>query len=174
MLRAMSMCLVALLLQLALGCAADRTTPSDEPRLTAADIDTLAGTPWVGTLTYLDYQSSRLTTIDSSLIVRRTADAPPAWEFGVGYSKEPHADAKETVALADDGRSLGDEVVISRETLPDGAVRFITEVDGKDDHRPARFRFVHTVSARAYTRSKLVRFEGDREFFERHVYRWSR
>jgi hypothetical protein len=142
--------------------------------LTEADVDSLCGKPWVGGLTYLDYQSKKETTIDSSLIVKRVGTTPAAWEFGVGYSKEPHADAKETVALSPDGRMLGDERVISREALPDGGVRFVTEATGQDDNRPARFRFEHTITANEYTRRKLVCFEGESEFFQRHIYRWAR
>lgn len=157
------------------GCSGNRaSTPSSEPRLHVADIDSLTGPPWVGTLTYLDYTSQQHTTIDSSLIVRRVGDSPPSWEFGLGYSKEPHADSKETIALSGDGQALGDERVVSREALPGGGVRFVTECDGEDDHRPSRFRFEHTLSPHEYSRRKLVRFNGTNEFFERHVYRWGR
>lgn len=157
------------------GCTATRATaPATPARLNAADIDLLTGSPWVGSLTYLDYTSKVPRTIDSSLIVRRVADNPPAWEFGIGYSKEPHADSKSSAALSADGTSLGDEVVTSRAALPGGGVRFTTECDGVDDNRPARFRFEHTITPNAYARRKMVRFDGEAEFFERHIYRWSR
>jgi len=154
------------------GCASAPTS-NDPARLVANDLDLLTGTPWVGTLTYLDYTSKKQTTIDSSLIVVRTNDTPPAWEFGVGYAKEPHADSKEDVSLKDGGRRLGDEQVVSRTSLPDG-VLFITECDGQDDNRAARFRFEHTITPHEYSKRKLVRFVGTTEFFERHIYRWNR
>lgn len=146
---------------------------SSAPRLTPADLDALIGAPWVGTLTYLDYTSGRHTTIDSSLTVRRISDEPSSWEFAVGYSREPDADARETVPLSADGRRLGDEVVVLRQAFP-GGLRFITESDGADDSRPARFRFEHTLSDHGYSRRKLVRLAGEPEFFERHIYQWSR
>lgn len=164
--------LVALLV--AAGCSTSEQPTDSDARICAHDIDALAGPAWTGTLTYVDYESGRRTTIDSSFVVRRVGESPPAWEFGVGYSTEPHADAREVVALSSDGRSLGDERVILRESLPDGGVQIVTESDGEDDGRAARFRFEHTVTPREYTRRKLVRFDGDSEFFERHTYRWTR
>jgi hypothetical protein len=156
------------------GCSTSGTSQIGAARIDSADIDALTGPPWVGTLTYLDYTSHQPTTIDSSLIVRRTQDSPPAWEFGVGYSKEPHADSKDVIALARGGSMLGDQAVVSREVLPGGGVRIVTETDGEDDHRHSRFRFEHTITPHEYSRRKLVRFDGEKEYFERHVYRWTR
>lgn len=157
-----------------LGCSTNGKPTETAVCLRADDIDALTGPAWVGTLTYLDYTSHQHTTIDSSLIVRRVNDSPPSWEFGVGYSKEPHADSKEVLSLSGDGRTLGEQHVLSRNPLPGGGVRFVTECDGEDDHRASRFRFEHTVTPHEYSRRKLVRFNGENEFFERHVYRWLR
>lgn len=143
--------------------------------LLPADIDALIGGPWVGTLTYLDYTSHKLVTIDSSLVVRRTGQSPPSWEFGVGYSKEPHADTKEVIALSVDGSKFGDEMVVSRSDMPGGGVKFITESEGEDDHKPAQFRFEHEITPVQYTRRKLVQFKGERgAWIERHVYQLKR
>jgi hypothetical protein len=171
-LRAGVACAIAVGLALVSGCASTPAS-SDAAPLNAADIDRLTGRPWVGTLTYLDYTSKQQTTIDSSLIVTRKSDAPPTWEFGVGYSKEPHADSKEDVSLKDGGRTLGEEQVVSRTSLPDG-VLFITECNGQDDNRAARFRFEHRITAHEYSKRKLVRFDGTSDYFERHIYRWKR
>lgn len=166
------MSLVAMLC--ASGCSTDGMPTDTSVSLRTDDIDALTGPAWVGTLTYLDYTSQQHTTIDSSLIVRRVSNSPPSWEFGMGYSREPHADSKEILSLSADGHTLGNEQVLSREPLPGGGVRFVTECDGEDDHRPSRFRFEHTVTPHAYSRRKLVRFSGESEFFERHIYRWTR
>lgn len=174
MIKLVAVCVVTAVSIASAGCTTSGGTAADGPRIDPADIDRLTGPPWVGALTYLDYSSRRLMTIDSSITVRRASDDPPAWEFGFGYSKEPHADSTETIALSRDGRRLGDEAVVSREQMTGGGVRITTEADGNDDSRPARFRFVHTITDRAYTRSKLVRFTDEADFFERHVYRWTR
>lgn len=162
------MCLVGFM-----GCAAPTRDAANRARVLPSDIDRLAGAPWVGTLTYRDYKTGKPVTIDSSLIVKRVGEEPPTWEFGVGYSKEPHADSKETVVLSRGGEMLGDEQVVSREVV-DGGVKIVLEADGEDDRRKARFRFEHEILEKQYTRRKMVRFEGEREFFERHAYRLGR
>lgn len=163
------------------GCADNSTVgnaPADEAtamdRLRASDIDRLAGEPWIGTLTYKDYTSGRSTTIESSFMARRLDGEGIAWEFGYGYSKEPHADAKEVVRLCDDGRTLGEERVIAVEHRREGTLWYVTEAKGEDDGRPAVMRFEHSLTPTQFSRRKLVRFDGDADFFERHVYRWSR
>lgn len=142
--------------------------------LEPGDINRLTGTPWVGTLTYKDYTIGKPTTIESSFMVTPVPGDPAAWKFGYGYSKEPHADAEEVVRLSADGRTLGDERVIAVERVADGSLRFTTESEGDDDGRPSLFRFEHVLTPATLTRQKLVRFEGESEFFERHIYRWAR
>jgi hypothetical protein len=172
-----SICLALILAFLGLGMASCSSRPPvDEnvARLEPADIDRLCGAPWVGTLTYLDYTSGQHTTIDSNVTVRRVESKPATWEVGIGYSKEPHADARELVSLSADGTKLDSELVIVATRSPDGQLRFVTECDGMDDNRPATFRFEHDVNARTYSRRKMVRLAGASEWFERHIYRWSR
>ncbi len=163
------------------GCSVPPAMPSNAAsqelsasKLEPGDIDRLAGAPWIGTLTYKDYSSGRPTTIDSSFMVSRVPGEPAAWKFGYGYSKEPHADAEEVVRLSSDGRVLGDERVVAVERGADGSLRFTTESEGDDDGRPSLFRFEHVSTPTTLTRRKLVRFEGESEFFERHIYRWAR
>lgn len=145
--------------------------------VTAADIDRLTGAPWTGTLTYLDYTSKAHTTIKSSLAMARlpeTKEGEAAWDMRVGYADEPHANSGEAVLLKRGGRTFRDAEVVERSVLADGTVRIVTEQDGPDDNRPARFRFVYLLGEKACSIQKLVRFTPQEAFFERHIYRWSR
>lgn len=149
----------------------------DGPRVLAADLDRLTGAPWRGTLTYLDYTSKKPTEIRSTLTFARVTPQPaePSWTMSIGYTDEPQADSGEVVALQQRGRVLSEETIIERSELPDGrGVRFVAEAEGQDDRRDARIRHVYTITAHEFTLQKLVRFRGDSEFFERHVYRWTR
>lgn len=156
------------------GCSTTASTPRTGTQLTPAQVDRLCGAPWIGTLTYLDYTSGKLTTIDSSLQVRRLDGPGARWEYGIGYSKEPHADSRETLELTRGGTQLGDERIVRVEEDASGTLRYVTECEGLDDNRPASFRFEHEVSDRACSRRKMVRFAGTTEWFERHIYRWHR
>lgn len=163
------------------GCAGTGATNGTAVHVGAAvmagDIDRLTGAPWTGTLTYLDYERQVPTTIKSSLQVARLPDpagGAAAWDMRVGYADEPHANSGETLVLPRGGRTFRDGQVVERAIRADGTVRVVTEQDGLDDNRAARFRFVYLLGQRECSIQKLVRFTPREEFFERHIYRWSR
>ena len=163
------------------ACAATRAASAASGNagavVPATDIDRLTGAPWSGTLTYLDYTSHVQTTIKSSLPMTRLpvrSDGDFAWEMRVGYADEPQANSGETAVLMRGGRVFRDGHVLERAVLSDGTVRVVTEQEGPDDSRPARFRFVYLLSEKQCSIQKLVRFTPEEAFFERHIYRWSR
>ena len=63
--------------------------------------------------------------------------------------------------------------MVERTTQGD-AVRLVTEGDGMDDELPVRIRHVYAFDADAVSMQKLVRRAADQDFFERHIYRWTR
>ena len=173
---ALLICAVALA-----GCVASRasrnTSVNTAVVVSPMDIDRLTGAPWAGTLTYLDYTSRAQTSIRSSLLMTRLpeqSDGNAAWEMRVGYANEPHANSAETAVLVRGGSVFREGQVMERSVLPDGTIRVVTEQDGEDDGRNARFRFVYLLGEKQCSIQKLVRFKTEEIFFERHIYRWSR
>lgn len=159
------------------GCAGgQRATESGATtRVLASDVDMLTGAEWGGTLTYLDYTTKRPTTIRSLLKVDRVPGKSPAeWEMRIGYADEPHANNAEVVRLQEEGRVFRDQPVVERRALRDGSVRVITEGDARDDNRSARVRYVYVIAPSRCSFQKLVRFDEEGDFFERHVYIWAR
>jgi hypothetical protein len=136
------------------------------------DLQRLAGAAWAGTLTYLDYGRNTKVSIPSELVVTREGEA--AWTFEYIYPKEPRANGKKRVALADGGARIDDQAVVERAWLPDGTLRIVTESDGTDDDRPARFRHTYSVGAKNFSIKKEVRPAGAAEFFLRNEYSWTR
>lgn len=130
---------------------------------------------WSGTLTYLDYTSNKPTTIRSTLVVKSIA--PGAWTWATGYNDEPDANSASEVRVIENGAAIqsGDTVerVVSRVRVGE-KVTITTQHDGTDDNRPATIRREYIVAPGRFTIAKFVRFEGEGEFFERHVYNWSR
>lgn len=139
-----------------------------------------AGKPWKGTLTYRNYSDGKSVTIPSTLLVTR-ADTPTnadsAFNFAIGYDEEPHANSASRLDVREQGKviALGDSVerVVSHARVGNDVV-IITQSTGEDDSKPATIRKVYTIAARAFSMQKLVKFEGQAEFFERHIYRWTR
>ena len=163
--------------RVATGTAVNPGAVTTADAVTAADIDQLTGASWTGTLTYLDYTSHVQTTIKSSLLMARLSAQPDgafAWDMRVGYADEPDANSGETAVLMHGGRVYRDALVLERSVLSDGTVRVVTEQDGQDDRRAARFRFVYLLGEKQCSIQKLVRFTPEEAFFERHIYRWNR
>ena len=151
-------------------------TAAAQATASPVDIDRLAGPGWTGTLTYRDYSSGARTTIKAAPLIARIAAAPGAgasWDFRLAYADEPHANRGDTISLSADGRRFRNATVTERLVLPDGRVQIVTEEDGRDNDRPARIRLVYLIGERAASLQKLVRYEGG-EFFERHIYEWTR
>lgn len=156
------------------------------PTVTAADLNRLTGPMWTGTLTYRDYTTNKSTTIESTLQVVKVAGLPqvgndyadagvtPGWEFRFGYPREPKANSTKIIALSPGGDKIGDELVTKRATLPGGTLRIVTEKPGTDNDRPALFQFHYNIAPNSFTLTKLVRPDGEGEFFERNKYQWSR
>lgn len=143
----------------------------------ASDLDLLTGSPWAGTLTYLDYTSSKPTSIRSTMeISRRPAGSTAAdsWELRIGYNDEPHANESEVVEISGGGAAFRGQMVTERSVLPDGTIRLVAEEDSEDNKVPARLRYVYLLSARSCSIQKLVRTEPAGKFFERHIYSWTR
>lgn len=158
------------------GCSAprQRTEATDAPHVLPADLDLISGQPWTGALTYLDYTSSKPTTIPCTMIIARIPDPDLAWEMRIGYPDEPHANSSNVLRIGAAGTTLDNETVLERTTMRDGAIRLVTKTTGTDADRKATFKFVYVLSPNSCSIQKLVCPEGESVFFERHIYRWVR
>lgn len=167
----MSFIAAVLLSAASLFAAAAQSQPA---RVEPEDLQRLTGARWSGTLTYLDYGRNTKVSIPSELIVTGDAAGGQSWTFEYLYPKEPQANGKKTVALGDGGRALADQTVVGREVLPGGALKIVTEADGTDNDKPARFRFTYLAGPKSFSIKKEVRPEGSAEFFQRNEYSWTR
>lgn len=136
------------------------------------DLQALSDRLWRGELSYLDYSKNTWTNIPSNLRVTRSEQDPSVWLWSYGYDDEPHANAKDGLRLSSDGKSLGEEKVISRTRLHKGIIRIVTTMMGKDDGRDAQFRFTYLFNKDSFERKKEVKLNGADDYFVRHVYRW--
>jgi hypothetical protein len=149
------------------------------PTLKPQDLDALTGPRWTGTLTYRDYTTNKMTTIPTTLTITRVPyAAPPAWTLLTTYPDEPHADWSQTITLTDNGRTLNDETITARTTLPDGSLRITTTSKGKDNDLPATIRHFYTFAPKALTIRKEVQPQTDQStkppFTERNTSRFTR
>ena len=145
-----------------------------EPAVIRGDLQMLTGAQWSGTLTYLDYRSNKRVSIPVKLTVRPNGEDKWSWVFEYNYPDEPKANSNEIVRLGKDGKTINDEVVVERTSLPDNTVRLVTEKKGTDNNRAALIRFTYSLNARSFSIKKEVRYEDENQFFARNEYSWKR
>lgn len=143
-------------------------------KVIASDFDRIAGIDWKGSLTYLDYTSKKSVEIKSTLYVKKAINQPSSWMWNVGYTDEPDHNNGELLSLRFQGRFINDEKVIDRVVVGAGDVKITTEYKGDDDGKPALNRHVYVLGDKEISLQKLVKFQSDKSFFERHIYRWKR
>lgn len=139
-----------------------------------SDFDRVAGIDWKGSLTYLDYSSKKPVEIKSALYVKSALNQPSSWMWNVGYTDEPDHNSGGLLSLRFKGQFINDEKVIDRVVLGSGDVKITTEYKGDDDGKPALNRHVYILGGKEISLQKLVKFQSDMSFFERHIYRWKR
>ena len=164
----------ALILALLIGSLSFGSVSIKEAKIQRDDVQLLTGAQWAGTLTYLDYRSNKKVSIPANLTVKPNGDDKWSWVFEYQYPDEPHANSSEIIRLSKDGRSMNDEAVLERTSLPDGTVRFVTEKKGEDNNRSAAFRYTYLLNAKNFSIKKEVRYENEKQFFERNEFSWKR
>lgn len=138
------------------------------------DFKRLADLLWRGELRYLDYSKNVWISIPSNLRISLSPQDPAVWLWSYGYDDEPHANAKDGIRLSQDGKKLGEELVISRAAIENGGLRIVTKMPGEDNNRAAQFRYTYTIHAESFERKKEVKLASGGDYFVRHVYSWKR
>ncbi|RBL90496.1 hypothetical protein [Chitinophaga flava] len=137
-------------------------------RLRSNDLDGLTNKNWRGSLTYLDYSTSKLVSIPTTLTVTASARGTGCYDFKTSYPKEPSHDNLQVITIAKDGQDIDGERVKERTLLPEGTLKFVTEKDGFDDDKAALLRFTYRISKTTFSRKKEVCYAGDSTWFMRN------
>jgi uncharacterized membrane protein YphA (DoxX/SURF4 family) len=142
------------------------------------DLLLLRGT-WKGNLSYKDYTSNSNEKIPV-IIYGYCKDANEktcrTWRLKFEYSDEPKANQEADYAIGKDGRTFNGAVLIKKEKLKDGTLQFVTEQKGKDgnDQKACTIRYVYQLNYSLFSITKLVRFDDEKDFFERNEYKVTR
>lgn len=148
-----------------------------EPQLSVSDLQLLRGT-WNGTLTYKDYTSGTAVTIPVTIYGWLKGDerSSRTWRLKFEYKNEPNANSELDYTIRKDGRTLNGATIIEKKQHADGTLMVTTEVSGKDgnDQKPCTFRTMISLSQRSLIITKLVKFDGETAFSQRHQYNVSR
>lgn len=141
------------------------------PSVTAADLMSVVGADWKGTLTYRDYSPPHG---DVTLQVEAQVRAvPEGLVISLHYPREPQADGVSELLLTENGRIFDGEPVISAGRTGD-TLQVVTEAACEDDNRPATCRHVYNFAPKQLGWRKVVRFAEAGEDFRRNEYAFTR
>lgn len=135
-----------------------------------SDFECIDNTKWEGTLTYKDYQSGELVTVDATMQLKIEGDKIVT---NVQYTYEPSKNYKGSVKIRKNGTYFGDEKVVSF-TDNDGTKTLVTTYTGEDDDRKADIYITHTITDSTYTVSKEVVYIDTEERLIRNTYNYTK
>jgi hypothetical protein len=142
-----------------------------------SDFNQLKGS-WKGTLTYKDYKSGYSETIKTTLYgsMQSKKRKSRTWILQFDYPDEPDHGSKENWTMSKDGKMINKAKLIEKTMLADGTLKIVLDEKGKDgnDNKPCTIRKVIALNSHSFTITKLVRFDDEKEFFQRHVYQFTR
>lgn len=162
----MKRCIILLMLAGNLVAAA-------QAKISIADLVPAAG-KWKGQLTYLDYTSNKQESIPATASVDIKSEN--LFKLAIYYTNEPSRNGKDVYRINKKGTMINDQKVIERTLQADGTLKIVLESKGPDgnDHKPATFHHELVIGKTVFTMTKLVRFDGDDQFFQRNQYAFSR
>ena len=134
--------------------------------LKTSDFEILNQSSWEGQLTYKDYQSGKLTSIDATMQISISGNKIIS---DVQYTYEPHKNNKSSVKIKKNGTYYGNEKIISN-TMSDGVRTFVTTYTGRDNNQKATMYITHQFSKNAYKVTKEVQYQDGSERFVRNTY----
>ena len=115
----------------------------------ARELATFRG-QWMGTLTYLDYQSGEPYTMKANIRIDQATPGSDSFQLVYEYPNEPKANSTGRLVISDNGRMLNGETVIKK-TWGDDQLLIITEKDGEDDDKKALIRHTYTITSHSFT-----------------------
>lgn len=129
---------------------------------------------WTGTLTYLDYSSNDTVSIPANTMIELADDN--GYDQYLYYTAEPDKNKKSRYTISADGRMLNNMTLVEKKILEDGKLQLVLESSGADgnENKPARFRHILIIGEKTFSITKMVKFEGDKEYFQRHRYEFGR
>ena len=129
-----------------------------------------------GTLTYLDYSSGKPYTMPANITISRDNNNEQQLILAIVYPDEPKANGNDTLVISNNGLQIDGAFVVSKKKTSEGLLEIVTEKNGIDgnDNRRAVLKHIYTISKKAFSSRKEVRFDGEEKFILRNEYKMTR
>lgn len=137
------------------------------------DFSPLAG-KWTGTLIYLDYTSKDTVSMLANTMIELSGS--DSFDQYLYYTTEPNKNNKFRYTISADGKKLNEMTLMEKKLLNDGTWQLVLESRGVDgnDNRPAAFRHIMIIGEKTFSITKMVRFDREGAYFQRHRYLFGR
>ena len=144
-----------------------------QQKINITDFKPLEG-KWKGSLTYLDYKSNQPTTIPVNTMVETVNDS--SFNQYMYYSDEPDKNSGDLYKINKEGTMLNEMKLVSKTKQADGSVKIVLEYKGPDgnDYKPGTMQRIMEISPGRFVITKMVKFDGEDTFFQRHQYSFRR
>lgn len=143
-----------------------------QTKISSDELEMLIG-DWTGSLTYVDYSSSKPFTMPANVTVEQGKNENQFILF-YEYPNEPKANSKEKVTISYKGSKVNGNDLISKKSLDEGETQFTTESPGKDNNKKALIRNIYVVGEERFIIRKEVKFEGSEDWLERNEFSFKR
>ena len=140
--------------------------------ITQEDFKTIQG-EWTGTLTYLNYSDNKPFSMPADLVVEKGNNEFQLILQNI-YPNEPKANGSGKIKISKDRKTIDKAPIVSRELLPGGSIKIITESSGKDDNKKAQIRKCYTFGQNELIIVKEVLFEDSEKWIKRNEYNYTR
>lgn len=129
---------------------------------------------WQGTLTYLDYSSSKSYTMPAEIDISYTSNKT-GYIRAYTYPNEPKANTTDTTYTKESGKYFGREKVVSFVKSNSKDFTLITEFDDVDgnDKKEATIRHKYKLEGNSFIIRMDVKFKGTTEWINRHEYQFT-
>jgi hypothetical protein len=140
--------------------------------VTTDDLKPLLG-KWSGTLTYIDYSSSKPYTMPANLNVKQGKNDYHFLLFN-SFPNEPKANNKEKLKISKNGEVLNNHVVTSKQQISDERLQITTEYSGKDNNKQALIRNIYILGENQFVIRKEVKYINSEEWLIRNEFEYVR
>ena len=138
------------------------------PTIKASELKPWLGN-WKGTLSYKDFTSGNVVTINASIKLGPIVDHNKI-AVAEKYPEEPTRGGIDTLRFSDDGNYISDIKLVSKKKTGDN-FQFVLETEGEDAGQKAEIRITYSFSKSRFTRKKEVRHRGETDYFLRNDYK---
>ena len=143
---------------------------SAQATVNISDLQSIDNSHWEGQLTYKDYGSGKLTSIEATQQIKIEGEKIIT---STQYTYEPNENNKSTIKLRKNGNYFGKEKVI-RNSIENNTRTIVTTYEGRDNNKKATLYITYKFNATEYSVTKEVVPKDGSERFVRNSYNFKR